>query len=275
MSHISAAAVTRSQAKQSENACRKLKVPDQIINEDKEALKQAQATDPNLDTIRGRVESGNITVSRGLNRGETKFVRKKGLLYRQFTKGNKITLQLVVPVGFLEKVLRLAHETLLTEHLGIKKTLDRVVSEFFFGLEFVVMWLDFVNLVTFVKGPFGPLGKFPLIDTPFKRVSVQLVGPIEPRSDKKSWYILTMIDYATRYQEAVALPSIETERVAEALIAVFSRVGIPSEILIEHESRVKIEVMTIFSLFVLKKHMLGFAQIISVFRTGGDLPVSV
>ena len=83
-----------------------------------------------------------------------KFVRKKGLLYRQFTKGNKVTLQLVVPVGFREKVLRLAHETLLTKHLGIKKTLGRVVSEFF-GLEFVVMWLDFVNLVTFVKGLFG------------------------------------------------------------------------------------------------------------------------
>ena len=77
MSHFSAAAVTTSQAK-SEDAYRKLKVPDQIINEDKEALKQAQATDTNLATIRGRVESGNITVSRGLNRGETKFVRKKG-----------------------------------------------------------------------------------------------------------------------------------------------------------------------------------------------------
>ena len=42
-----------------------------------------------------------------------------------------------------------------------------------------------------------PLGKFPLIDTPFKRVSVQLGGPIQRRSDKKSRYILTMIDYAT------------------------------------------------------------------------------
>ena len=93
-------------------------------------------------------------MSCGLNRGETKFVRKKGLLYRQFTKGNKVTLQLVVPEGFREKVLRVAHETLLTEHLCFKKTLDRVVSEFF-GLEFVVMLLDFVNLVTFVKGLFG------------------------------------------------------------------------------------------------------------------------
>ena len=52
-----------------------------------------------------------------------------------------------------------------------------------------------------------------------------------------------MIDYATRYPEAVALPSIETERVAEALITMLSRVGIPSEMLIEHEGRVTIEVM--------------------------------
>ena len=249
MIHFSAAAVTKSQAKQSENAYRKLKVPDQIIKEDKEALKQAQATDPNFDSIRGRVESGNITVSRGLNRGETKFAWKKGLLYRQFTKGNKVTLQLVVPEVFREKVLRLAHGTLLTEHLGIKQTLDRVVSEF--------VWPGFCGELarfckscdicqrTIRKGRVTkvPLGKLPLIDTPFKRVSVQLVGLIETRSDKKSRYILTMIDYATRYPEAVALPSVETERVAEALIAMFSRVGIPSEMLIEHEIRITIEVM--------------------------------
>ena len=31
-------------------------------------------------------------------------------------------------------------------------------------------------------------------------------------------YILTLVDYATRYPEAVALPSIEMETVAEALV---------------------------------------------------------
>ena len=89
-----------------------------------------------MDSIRGRVESGNITVSRGLNRGETKFVRKKGFLYRLFTKGKKVTLQLVVPEGFREKVLRLAHETLLTEHLGIKTHWTELYLSFF-DLEFV------------------------------------------------------------------------------------------------------------------------------------------
>jgi transposase InsO family protein len=39
------------------------------------------------------------------------------------------------------------------------------------------------------------------------------------------------MDYETRYPEAIALPKIETENVAEALLEMFSRVGIPPEIL--------------------------------------------
>ena len=88
-----------------------------------------------------------------------------------------------------------------------------------------------------------PLGKLPLIDTPFKRVAVDIVGPIEPRSERKSRYILTMIDYATRYPEAVALPGIETERVAEALVEMFSRVGIPDVMLTDCGSQFTAEVM--------------------------------
>ena len=129
MSHFSAAAVTRAQANQ-EKVYRKLNVPEQTISKDKEAFKQAQESDPKLNGIRQRVESGS-TVSRGLNRGETKFVLKKGLVYRQFTKGNKLTLQRVIPESFREKVLRLAHETFMSGHLGIKKTMDRVLTEFF------------------------------------------------------------------------------------------------------------------------------------------------
>ena len=76
-----------------------------------------------------------------------------------------------------------------------------------------------------------PLGKPPLIDTPIKPVAVDIVGPIEQRSDKRNHYILTMIDYATRYPEAIALPSIEMERVAAALVKMFSRIGIRDEML--------------------------------------------
>ena len=46
----------------------------------------------------------------GLNRGKT-FVWKKNLLYRKFTKENKVTFKLVIPEAFRETVLRLAHKT--------------------------------------------------------------------------------------------------------------------------------------------------------------------
>ena len=40
-----------------------------------------------------------------------------------------------------------------------------------------------------------------------------------------------MIDYATRYPEAKALKGISSEEVASALLSIFSRVGVPKEIL--------------------------------------------
>ena len=78
-------------------------------------------------------------------------------MYRKCTKGNKLTLQLVIPESCREKVYRLAHETLMSGHLGIKKTMDRVLTEFFW-LGFAVICLDFVKRVIFVKGLFRKLG---------------------------------------------------------------------------------------------------------------------
>ena len=88
-----------------------------------------------------------------------------------------------------------------------------------------------------------PLGRLPLINTPFKRVAVDIVGPIEPRSNNRSKYILTMMDYATRYPEAIALPSNETEHVAEALEEMFGRVGVPDEMLMDCGSQFTSEIM--------------------------------
>merc|ERR1711893_133699 len=76
-----------------------------------------------------------------------------------------------------------------------------------------------------------PLGKMPLIEVPFQRIAIDLVGPISPLSARGHRYILTIVDYATRYPEAVPLKNITTVDVAEALVEVFSRVGFPIEIL--------------------------------------------
>ena len=57
----------------------------------------------------------------------------------------------------------------------------------------------------------APLQQMPLIDLPFKRVAVDIVGLIHPPSEAGHQYILTLVDYATRYSEAVPLKFINTE----------------------------------------------------------------
>jgi transposase InsO family protein len=96
----------------------------------------------------------------------------------------------------------------------------------------------------------------PVIDIPFRRVAVDIVGPLVPITDKGNRYILTLVDYATRYPEAVALPSIETERVAEALVEVFCRVGFPREILMDRGAQFTSGVMAEMSRLISVKQLM-------------------
>ena len=92
----------------------------------------------------------------------------------------------------------------------------------------------------------------PRIDVPFRRV----VGPLKPRTHSKNRYILTLVDYATRYPEAVPLSSTDTETVAEAPVCIFSRVGIPSEILTDMGTQFTSSVMREVSRFLSFKQLI-------------------
>ena len=108
--------------------------------------------------------------------------------------------------------MRLAHESLMSGHLGVKKTVDRVLTEFHWpGVQADIRRFcrscDICQR-TIPKGrvPAVPLGQMPIISEPFQRIAVDLVGPLHPITDRGNRYILTIIDYATRYPEANALP---------------------------------------------------------------------
>ena len=87
--------------------------------------------------------------------------------------------------------MTLAHESLMAGHLGIRKTIDRVVAEFFWPgvCGDVTRFCKSCDICqrTVQKGRVAKvtLGRLPLIDTPFKRVAVDNIGPIEPRSNKR------------------------------------------------------------------------------------------
>ena len=171
---------------------------------------------------------------------EVIYAKRKGILYRIFKSvdSNEEKLkQILVPKILRNKVMAVAHDALLAGHMGVKKTEDRITTNFFWpGLhQDVVSFCRSCDACqrTVTKGSVtkAPLGKMPLIDMPFKRVAVDLIGPIAPASDKGHRYVLTLVDYATRYPEAVPLKNIDTETVAEALLDLYSRLGIPEEVL--------------------------------------------
>ena len=130
-----------------------------------------------------------------------------------------------------------AHDSLFGAHLGVKKTKDQIQTNFLWpGLhEDVTSFCRSCDVcqktVARSTVPRAPSRDMPLIDQPFRRVAIDLVGPIAPASDKGHRYILTLVDYATRYPEVVPLKNIDTETVAEALLDMYSRVGVPEEVL--------------------------------------------
>ena len=131
--------------------------------------------------------------------------------------------------------MAVAHEIPLGGHLGKTKTSQRLLQRFYWPTLYAdvakfcrtckACQLDSSRRVH--KAPLIPLF---IISEPFHRIAMDIVGPL-PKSRSGKRFILVVCDYATRYPEAVALRSIDAENVAEELIQIFSRVGIPNEIL--------------------------------------------
>ena len=149
-------------------------------------------------------------------------------------KGAKV---LVVPRKYRGRIMKVAHESLVSGHLGINNTIHKIQTQFYWpGLtEDVARFCKSCDVCqkTIEKGRITkvPLGRMPIIEVPFQRVAIDLVGPLHPPTERGHRYILTVVDFATRYPAAIPLKSISTVEVAEALITVYSRVGFPSEVL--------------------------------------------
>ena len=119
---------TRAQAKR-EEVTSKLKTPSIIdININPKQVSKAQKEDVSLTTTRSRCET-NETI------GKATFFKKNDLLYRKFSSPNveqgKIFEQLIVPEQYRELVMQLAHESILTGHLSVTSSVNKVLSEYY------------------------------------------------------------------------------------------------------------------------------------------------
>ena len=131
MTHFSSGVVNKKRSKKSRKD-RKVKVADKFIRQHRQEILMKQASDIKLREIRRRVESGSVTKSRSFSTGETKFIRRNGLIYRHFKKNANVSLQLVVPSSLTHSVMNLAHESQkVVNHRGRKETISKVLDEFY------------------------------------------------------------------------------------------------------------------------------------------------
>ncbi|XP_072246328.1 uncharacterized protein nfic isoform X1 [Leuresthes tenuis] len=156
---------------------------------------------------------------------------QNGILYHQHGQAKR----LVVPQAVQDVVLTLGHSIPWAGHLGKYKTTARIRRHFHWpGLRSDVA--QFCRSCpqcqkTSVQGPSrAPLQPLPVIGTPFNRLGMDIVGPVE-KSKRGNRCMLVITDYATRYPEVFPLKSIKAKSVAFSLIQFFSRVGFPCEIL--------------------------------------------
>ncbi len=160
------------------------------------------------------------------------FAILKDRLYRvtQDAQSKQDTTQLLVPKSRREMLFQAAHCNPMAGHLGQAATLNRLMARFFWpGIHENAACRE-CQLVNSPASPKAPLRPLPLMQVPFEIIGMDLIGPLE-RSARGHRFALVLVDYATRYPEAVALRNISAKSVAEALFSMISRVGIPKEIL--------------------------------------------
>ena len=193
-------------------------------------LQAAQRRDPTLQKLWNLADDS-----------DSAYCNENDLLYRQSTDElNNEYKQLILPADKRSQAITVAHSIPMAGHLGHRKTKQRLLKRFY--------WPRLSKEVkdackscahchrsarrSHYKAPLRPL---PVMHQPFSRIAIDIVGFL-PRTTSGHKYLLTMMDYGGRYPDAVPLRSEDAATVATALMSMFTRLGVPDEILTDQGS---------------------------------------
>ena len=189
---------------------------------DRAALVAESLSDPTLEGWR-----------KGAEKGGDGLEWKDGLLYRTVADHDLDSVcLLVLPKSRRQKVLELAHERL--GHMGARRVKSLIRQKF----AWPGMGQDVIkhcrSCVSCQKGAKTPARKVPLVERavlsePFEVMAVDLVGPF-PLGKGGYRYLLTAICMASKWPEAIPLKRMTAMAVAEGLIEIFAKTGIPLQL---------------------------------------------
>jgi hypothetical protein len=199
------------------------------------ALKECQTGDSSLQNAFNQalseIEVENLPVS---------YYLKNGILMRKWRPSNvpanqswHEVHQVVLPEKYRNEVLKLAHDLPMSGHMGVRKTKDRILKHFFWPSlhKDVAEYVRSCHTCQVVGKPNqnikpAPLIPIPVFGNPFESIIIDCVGPL-PKTQTGYSYLLTLMDEATRFPEAIPLRKINAQSVVAALLKFFTRMGLP------------------------------------------------
>lgn len=108
-----------------------------------------------------------------------------------------------VPKPYVPTVLHLAHSYVLWAHLVVEKTRQQIASRFHWPVraeeDYCCTCVEKMRPKPHFK---SPLIHFSIIYVLFSYIAMNLVGPLA-KSARGYQYILVILDYATRYPQAI------------------------------------------------------------------------
>ena len=161
-------------------------------------------------------------------------VIQDGLLFKKFVKkdGSGEYLQFIVPKAMKQEVLYQMHNSILSGHLGSKKTKEKTLQRFYwFALkEDINLHIRKCDICAAdkkpVKTPRAPMGSL-LAGAPGDCIATDYLGPF-PVTDRGNRYILLLTDHFSKYVEILAVPDMSAEVCAAKIVNEFiARWGCP------------------------------------------------
>ncbi|KAK3698954.1 hypothetical protein QZH41_003112 [Actinostola sp. cb2023] len=236
------------------------KVPDPVENDSDVEVNKVNILDRNVDQVISD-QKNDVTLSQCRNNASADspkdkdgyFYEKGMLMHRKYSDNSHNGLpyvdRIVVPESYRPEILRISHTLPLAGHLGREKTISRIGAHFYwprlsFDVRKYCATCPECQLVarkmTALRAPLKPV---PIVAEPFRKIAIDIVGEL-PRTKTGYKYILTMVDYATRYPEAFPLRNTNSKVIADNLVTFISRVGIPDEIVSDQAANLLSKLMT-------------------------------
>ena len=107
-------------------------------------------------------------------------------------------LQLVLPAVLTVEVITGLHNSPMGGHLGVKKTLEKIQSQFYWPgqQKDVERWCSSCQLCNSRKSPASARAPLQLMEVtrPFQRLGMDILGPL-PETERGNRYILVIGDF--------------------------------------------------------------------------------